>query len=132
MNRDQRERPAPLLFTRTRKGGVKQNPENFRLRYPLNQCGASIPVGVNKLYSGDNLTVLRNQIERESVDLIYLDPPFNRQANYNVLFKSQTGEQSHAQIEAFEDTWHWSDEAECLQPKSDWEYRGVQPYNGRF
>jgi hypothetical protein len=67
---------------------------------------------VNALYYGDNLTVLRNEIERESVDLIYLDPPFNSQANYNVLFKTPTGQRSHAQIEAFEDTWHWGDESE--------------------
>src|SRR6266481_1101425 len=67
---------------------------------------------VNALYYGDNLTVLRNEIERESVDLIYLDPPFNSQATYNVLFRSTAGEQSQAQIEAFEDTWHWGDEAE--------------------
>ncbi len=61
---------------------------------------------MNRLYYGDNLRVLR-EFERESVDLIYLDPPFNSQANYNVLFKSPSGEQSHAQIEAFADTWHW-------------------------
>lgn len=67
---------------------------------------------VNKLYYGDNLTVLRNEIADASVDLIYLDPPFNSQANYNVLFKSPAGERSHAQIEAFEDTWHWGEEAE--------------------
>ena len=67
---------------------------------------------VNKLYYGDNLTVLRGSIDDESVDLIYLDPPFNSQATYNVLFRSTSGEQSHAQIEAFEDTWHWGDEAE--------------------
>ncbi len=64
-------------------------------------------VSVNALYYGDNLKVLRNEIRDESVDLIYLDPPFNSQANYNVLFKSPSGEKSHAQIEAFEDTWHW-------------------------
>jgi site-specific DNA-methyltransferase (adenine-specific) len=67
---------------------------------------------VNSLYYGDNLAVLRNQIARESVDLVYLDPPFNSQANYNVLFRSTAGEKSRAQIEAFEDTWHWGDEAE--------------------
>jgi site-specific DNA-methyltransferase (adenine-specific) len=67
---------------------------------------------LNTLYYGDNLTVLRNQIERESVDLIYLDPPFNSQASYNVLFRSTSGERSHAQIEAFEDTWHWGQQAE--------------------
>ena len=64
------------------------------------------------LYYGDNLDVLRNHIEDESVDLIYLDPPFNSNANYNVLFKSPDGKQSQSQIEAFEDTWHWTDTAE--------------------
>jgi site-specific DNA-methyltransferase (adenine-specific) len=65
----------------------------------------------NKLYFGDNITILP-QIPDESVDLIYLDPPFNSAANYNVLFKEKSGEQSHAQITAFGDTWHWSMEAE--------------------
>ena len=67
---------------------------------------------MNKLYYGDNLPVLRAEIPNQSVDLVYLDPPFNSQANYNVLFKSPTGKQSDAQIEAFEDTWHWSAQAE--------------------
>lgn len=65
----------------------------------------------NKLYFGDNLDILREHIADESVDLIYLDPPFNSDANYNVLFKETTGEQSSAQITAFEDTWHWSEDA---------------------
>jgi len=67
---------------------------------------------MNRLYYGDNLDVLRGCIDDESVDLIYLDPPFNSQATYNVLFRSTAGEKSRAQIEAFEDTWHWGDEAE--------------------
>jgi adenine specific DNA methylase Mod len=67
---------------------------------------------MNRLYYGDNLTVLRGCIADESVDLVYLDPPFNSQATYNVLFKSTAGEKSPAQIEAFEDTWHWGEEAE--------------------
>ncbi|SPE43163.1 DNA methylase N-4/N-6 [Candidatus Sulfopaludibacter sp. SbA3] len=67
---------------------------------------------MNRLYYGDNLDVLRGCIDDESVDLVYLDPPFNSQATYNVLFKSTAGEKSRAQIEAFEDTWHWGDEAE--------------------
>jgi site-specific DNA-methyltransferase (adenine-specific) len=67
---------------------------------------------VNKLFYGDNLDVLRESIADESVDLIYLDPPFNSNANYNVLFKSKTGEGADAQITAFEDTWHWNDKAE--------------------
>lgn len=65
------------------------------------------------LYYGDNLQVLRDSIASESVDLVYLDPPFNSNATYNVLFRSPTGEDSQAQIEAFEDTWHWTEEAEC-------------------
>ena len=59
---------------------------------------------MNNLYYGDNLDILREHIADESIDLIYLDPPFNSQANYNVLFRAPTGEQSRAQIEAFEDT----------------------------
>ena len=66
----------------------------------------------NALYYGDNLDVLRQHIGTESVDLVYLDPPFNSNANYNVLFKAPGGEQSQAQIEAFEDTWHWNEAAE--------------------
>lgn len=67
---------------------------------------------MNHLYYGDNLRVLRDHIRDESVDLIYLDPPFNSNASYNVLFRSPTGDQSAAQIEAFDDTWHWGDESE--------------------
>jgi site-specific DNA-methyltransferase (adenine-specific) len=67
---------------------------------------------MNRLYYGDNLKVLREHIADESVDLVYLDPPFNSNATYNVLFKAPDGAQSHAQIEAFEDTWHWNDAAE--------------------
>jgi site-specific DNA-methyltransferase (adenine-specific) len=66
----------------------------------------------NHLYYGDNLTVLREQIRDASVDLIYLDPPFNSNASYNVLFKGPSGTGSAAQIEAFDDTWHWNDSAE--------------------
>lgn len=67
----------------------------------------------NKLFFGDNLTILRDHIADETVDLVYLDPPFNSNANYNVLFREKSGQQSHAQIMAFEDTWEWSDEAEA-------------------
>jgi len=66
----------------------------------------------NKLFFGDNLRILREHVADESVDLIYLDPPFNSNANYNVLFQEKGGEQSAAQITAFEDTWHWTQEAE--------------------
>ena len=66
----------------------------------------------NHLYYGDNLEVLREHIQDESVDLVYLDPPFNSNATYNVLFRGPSGDQSQAQIEAFEDTWHWNNQAE--------------------
>jgi adenine specific DNA methylase Mod len=66
----------------------------------------------NRLYYGDNLDVLREHVRDESVDLVYLDPPFNSNANYNILFRSPTGTSADAQIEAFEDTWHWNDRAE--------------------
>lgn len=61
----------------------------------------------NILFYGDNLPILREHIADESVDLIYLDPPFNSQRTYNVLFKHESGDESEAQIAAFEDTWHW-------------------------
>lgn len=67
---------------------------------------------MNQLYFGDNLLVLRESIKDESIDLVYLDPPFNSKANYNVLFKSPRGQQSPAQITAFEDSWHWGEQAE--------------------
>lgn len=66
----------------------------------------------NHLFYGDNLQVLRNSIKDKSVDLVYLDPPFNSKANYNILFKQPSGGGSQAQIQAFEDTWHWNDSAE--------------------
>ena len=66
----------------------------------------------NKLYYGDNLGVLRASIASECVDLVYLDPPFNSNASYNVLFNAPSGAQSQAQIEAFDDTWHWNESAE--------------------
>lgn len=66
----------------------------------------------NMLFYGDNLSILREHIQSESVDLIYLDPPFNSSRNYNVLFKDEHGTDSEAQILAFEDTWHWGQESE--------------------
>lgn len=64
---------------------------------------------MNQLHFGDNIDVLRNPklIKDESVDLIYLDPPFNSNANYSVIFSSREGETSEAQAEAFKDTWSW-------------------------
>ncbi|MCX7599261.1 MAG: DNA methyltransferase [Armatimonadetes bacterium] len=66
----------------------------------------------NKLFFGDNLEVLRRYIADESVDLIYLDPPFNSKATYNVLFKEKNGTSAAAQIRAFDDFWHWDISAE--------------------
>jgi adenine specific DNA methylase Mod len=66
----------------------------------------------NTLYYGDNLFILREHIPTESVDLIYLDPPFNSNRNYNVLFKDEHGTDSEAQIKAFDDSWRWGLEAE--------------------
>jgi DNA modification methylase len=65
----------------------------------------------NILYYGDNLDVLRQHVPDESVDLVYLDPPFNSNASYNVLFAEQSGERSASQIRAFEDTWRWDQAA---------------------
>ncbi len=70
------------------------------------------PISENTLFYGDNLKILRQYIPDESIDLIYLDPPFNSNRNYNVLFKDESGTESEAQIEAFEDTWHWNHLAE--------------------
>jgi len=65
----------------------------------------------NSLYYGDNLDILRRYVKDETVDLIYLDPPFNSNQTYNVLFQEKSGEASAAQIHAFEDTWHWDQSA---------------------
>lgn len=66
----------------------------------------------NTLYYGDNLEILRKYIPDNSIDLIYLDPPFKSNATYNVLFKEPSGKSSQAQITAFEDTWQWGMESE--------------------
>ena len=64
-------------------------------------------LSTNLLYYGDNLDILRRYIPSDAIDLIYLDPPFNSNRSYNVLFRESSGAASEAQIEAFEDTWHW-------------------------
>jgi site-specific DNA-methyltransferase (adenine-specific) len=69
----------------------------------------------NTLYYGDNLRILRDHIPDNSIDLIYLDPPFNSKADYNILFKEPTGRPSEAQITAFEDTWHWPEAEATFQ-----------------
>ena len=64
------------------------------------------------LFYGDNLAVLREQVPDESVDLIYLDPPFKSDATYNILFRDESGDAAPSQIEAFNDTWHWGADSE--------------------
>ena len=78
----------------------KQGVRSFRPDLPL----VLVP---NTLYFGDNLDILRRYVDDASVDLVYLDPPFNSAQDYNVLFKTQSGDRSPAQIKAFEDTWRW-------------------------
>ena len=67
----------------------------------------------NHLHYGDNLTVLRESIGSESVDLVTLDPPFNSNANYKVLFKAPDGSSSAADVEVFDAAWHWNDLAKA-------------------
>jgi DNA modification methylase len=76
------------------------------------------------LYFGDNLDILRRYIEPESVDLVYLDPPFKSNQDYNVLFAEQDGSRAAAQIKAFEDTWQWDLAAEAA-------FRDVVEQGGR-
>jgi site-specific DNA-methyltransferase (adenine-specific) len=66
----------------------------------------------NTLYYGDNLKILRKYMHDESVDLIYLDPPFNSKRAYNIIFKDKTGKYPPSQIKAFDDTWKWCNETE--------------------
>lgn len=65
------------------------------------------------LFYGDNLDILRREIATDSVDLVYLDPPFNSNRSYSLLFKEQSGNEAQAQMEAFDDTWTWSQESEA-------------------
>jgi site-specific DNA-methyltransferase (adenine-specific) len=66
---------------------------------------------MNLLYYGDNLDVLRRHVADESVDLVYLDPPFNSNADYSVFFEEKDGSGAAAQIKAFEDSWEWNAES---------------------
>lgn len=69
---------------------------------------------MNRLFYGDNLPVLREHVTSESVDLVYLDPPFNSNRSYSVIFGSKVSDDANAQIQAFDDTWHWTPETERL------------------
>jgi site-specific DNA-methyltransferase (adenine-specific) len=71
-------------------------------------------VETNALYHGDNLDILRRYVPDESVDLVYLDPPFSSNRDYNVIFRDESGRDSDAQLLAFEDTWHWGPGVESL------------------
>ena len=70
----------------------------------------------NTLYYGDNLDILKRYVSDESVDLVYLDPPFKSNQDYSVLFQEKNGSNSAAQIKAFEDTWRW-DQAAAYEPE---------------
>ncbi len=83
----------------------------------------------NILFYGDNLDVLRRHVKDETVDFVYLAPPFNSNANYNVLFGHVDGSSAAAQIKAFGDTWHWDKaaasasarpQAACITPPFGW------------
>ena len=65
----------------------------------------------NRLYYGDNFDVMRRHVKDESVDLVYLDPPFNSKRDYNLLFQEHDGTAATAQIKAFGDTWRWDTQA---------------------
>jgi site-specific DNA-methyltransferase (adenine-specific) len=71
------------------------------------------PITKNTLFYGDNLPILREHIANNTIDLIYLDPPFNSSRSYNVLFKDESGQEAESQITAFEDTWHWGEDAQA-------------------
>lgn len=86
------------------------------------ECSAS-GAGMNKLFFGDNLEILREYVDDRSVDLIYLDPPFNSKLQYNVLFQTPRSNEASAQAGAFRDTWMWGEDAE-------WSYREVMKIGG--
>jgi adenine specific DNA methylase Mod len=75
---------------------------------------------VNRLFYRDNLPVLRESIASESVDRLYLDPPFKSNQDYNVLFGDRHGTRAAAQIEAFENTWQWDNAAARARTKRSW------------
>ena len=70
-------------------------------------------LATNVLYYGDNLDILRRYLPDAAVDLVYLDPPFNSNRDYNVIFRDESGNATDAQLLAFEDTWHWGPSAEA-------------------
>ena len=99
--------PTPLSVE---KVGSNEVVEQDGSRAGLNADHMARVIG-NVLYYGDNLDILRRYVTEQSVDLVYLDPPFNSNADYNVLFAERDGTRAHAQIKAFADTWIWDREA---------------------
>src|ERR1700683_5625543 len=90
--------------------GLRAGPTRRSSRSGGYAAGEMIEPTRNILYYGDNLDVLPRHVPDDYVDLIYLDPPFNSNATYNVLF-GQAGVKAAAQIKAFDDTWHWDQAA---------------------
>lgn len=92
------------------------------------------PFPKNTLFYRDNLEVLRKHFPSGCIDLVYLDPPFNSKADYNLLFKEQSGEQSVAQIHAFTDFWHWDNVAEhtYLELQEDPKYTSMLQFLHAF
>jgi site-specific DNA-methyltransferase (adenine-specific) len=70
-------------------------------------------LATNVLYYGDNVDIVRRYLPDAAVDLVYLDPPFNSNRDYNVIFRDESGNATDAQLLAFEDTWHWGPSAEA-------------------
>ena len=89
---------------------MPDSPPNPASIGPLSRSARNDPG--NHLHYGDNLAVLREHVADASVDLIYLDPPFNSRQDYNVLFAEKDGTRSASQITAFKNTWEWNLEAE--------------------
>jgi len=74
-------------------------------------------VDTNHLYYGDNLDILGRYIEDDAADLVYLDPPFNSNRDFNIIFGEQDVSDTRAQVQAFEDTWHWDQESARMYHK---------------
>jgi 16S rRNA G966 N2-methylase RsmD len=83
---------------------------------------------MNTLYYGDNLDILRNKIKDETVDLIYLDPPFKSGVNYNLLFQAAGDDAVDAQVEAFKDTWKWGSQPKKLLMTSEITANSALPF----
>lgn len=97
------KRPYSRAVRVTKAGRVREEEAAYDAKDSLTEA--------NTLFYGDNLDILRRYVKNESVDLVYLDPPFKSNQNYNVLFREHGGKKSAAQIKAFEDTWQWDEEA---------------------